>query len=134
MSDTKAPVRRARDVMSTNLILIDGMTTAREAATHMREAKVEALVVDKRHADDAYGLIAIQDLITGVVSTGRSPDNVNVYEIMTKPVISVPASMDIRYVVRMLIQANIRRAPVEENGNYIGMISLNELIYNEVFF
>lgn len=134
MSVTKAPVRRARDVMSTNLILIDGMTTAREAAVRMREANVEALVVDKRHADDAYGLIAIQDLITGVVSTGRSPDHVNVFEIMTKPVISVPASMDIRYVVRMLIQANIRRAPVEENGQYIGMISLNELIFNEVFF
>jgi len=59
---------------------------------------------------------------------------VNVYEIMTKPVITVPADMDIRYVARLIFRAGIRRAPVEEHGEIIGMISLSSLILdNELF-
>jgi predicted transcriptional regulator len=53
---------------------------------------------------------------------------------MTKPVITVPGDMDIKYVARMLYRAGIRRAPVEECGNLVGMISLDSLILeNELF-
>jgi signal-transduction protein with cAMP-binding, CBS, and nucleotidyltransferase domain len=90
--------------------------------------------VKKRHDDDVYGLIAIQDIIKEVVIPGKSPDQVNVFEIMTKPVISVPGYMDVRYVTKLLVMSNIRRAPVEENGEFMGMISLNSLIADEVFF
>jgi len=66
--------------------------------------------------------------------TERSPLAVNVYEIMTKPVISVPANMDLRYAVRLMARANIRRAPVEENGEYIGLVSFTELIMGKFVF
>jgi CBS domain-containing protein len=59
---------------------------------------------------------------------------VNVYEIMTKPVITVPADMDVRYVARLLYRAGIRRAPVEEGGEIVGMISLTFLILDNVLF
>jgi CBS domain-containing protein len=53
---------------------------------------------------------------------------------MTKPVITVPADMDIRYVARLIHRAGIRRAPVEDGGKLIGMISLSSLILdNELF-
>jgi CBS domain-containing protein len=60
--------------------------------------------------------------------TKRSSDEVNVYEIMTKPVIMVPADMDVKYVARLLHRAGIRRAPVEEQGKLVGMVSLSSLI------
>lgn len=120
--------------MSKELHFIDGMATIREAAVMMRQFRVEAILVKKRHDDDVYGLIAIQDIIKEVVIPGKSPDQVNVFEIMTKPVISVPGYMDVRYVTKLLVMSNIRRAPVEENGEFMGMISLNSLIADEVFF
>lgn len=132
--DKTQKIIRAKDVMSRELNYIDGMATAKEAADMMRQNKVDTLLVKKRHPDDAIGVVAVQDLITEVVLSGRSPMSVNVYEIMTKPVIPVPASMDIRYVVRMLVRAGIRRAPVEENGAYIGMVSLAALIMDEHLF
>jgi len=134
MIDSNNTIIRARDVMTQRLVFIDGMASATEAADMMRSELVDALLVNKRHADDAFGIIAVQDLITGVVMEGRSPNVVNVYEIMTKPIITVPADMDIRYVVRMLVRARIRRAPVEENGAYIGMISLQALILEKMLF
>ncbi len=125
---------RARDVMRKGIVSIDGMATAKEAAAEMRSEKAFCLLVKKRHADDAWGIVVVQDFIKGVIIAGRSPSAVHVYEIMTKPVITVPADMDIRYVARLIYRAGIRRAPVEDGGELIGMISLSSLILdNELF-
>ena len=132
-SDTSQIVR-VRDVMHKRLITIDGMATARDAAAKMRIEKVSSLLIKKRHGDDAWGILVIQDFVKGVIMAGRSPSEVNVYEIMTKPVITVPADMDIRYVARLIYRAGIRRAPVEDGGELVGMISLSSLILdNELF-
>ncbi len=134
MEKQHEPIVRARDVMITELNYIDGMATAEEAAEMMRQKGVDTLLVHKRHPDDAIGVVAVQDLITEVILSNRSPRTVNVYEVMTKPVISVPASMDIRYVVRLMVRAGIRRAPVEDGGEYIGMVSLTALILDKHLF
>ncbi|MDA3971910.1 MAG: CBS domain-containing protein [Desulfobulbaceae bacterium] len=134
MSSETQAIIRARDVMEKGIISIDGMATAREAAAKMRANKVSSLLVEKRHADDVWGILVIQDFIKGVMIAGRTPAEVNVYEIMTKPVITVPADMDIRYAARLLYRAGIRRAPVLEDGELVGMISLSSLILdNELF-
>jgi CBS domain-containing protein len=134
MQFDKNVIIRAKDVVKEGVVTIDGMATAQEAAALMRAEQVRYLLVQKRHDDDAWGMVVIQDFIKGVLVAGRSPSEVNIYEIMTKPVITVPANMDIRYVARLLFRAGIRRAPVEENGELIGMVSLSSLILdNEIF-
>ncbi|MCG8639026.1 MAG: CBS domain-containing protein [Desulfobacterales bacterium] len=134
MERDKTAIVRAKDVMSKGIITIDGMATAKEAAAKMRSEKVASLLVEKRYEDDAWGMLVVQDFIKGVIMTGRSPSDVHVYEIMTKPVITVPGDMDIRYVARLLYRANIRRAPVEEAGQLIGNISLSALILENDLF
>jgi len=125
---------RARDVMHKGIVSIDGMATAKEAVAKMRSERVSSLLVNKRHTDDAWGIVVVQDFIKGVIIPDRSPSEVNLYEIMTKPIITVPADMDIRYVARLIYRAGIRRAPVEDGGKLIGMISLSSLILdNELF-
>jgi CBS domain-containing protein len=134
MNAGSTAIVRARDVMHKSVVSIDGMATAKEAAAKMREKRISTLLVNKRTPDDAWGILVVQDFIRGVIIPGRSSSEVNVYEIMTKPVITVPADMDIRYVARLLYRAGIRRAPVEERGELIGMISLTSLILdNELF-
>ncbi|HCY84416.1 MAG TPA: histidine kinase [Desulfobacteraceae bacterium] len=134
MNEKKQRIIRAEDVMRQNMVFIDGMATAREAAAAMKTHQVYCLLVKKRHPDDAWGMVAVQDLVRGVLVPGRSPEEVNVYEIMTKPVITVPAKMDIRYVARLLYRAGIRRAPVEESGDIVGMVSLSSLILENDLF
>jgi len=128
MTSESSTIVRAREVMRQGIVTIDGMATAGEAAAKMRSEGISSLLVEKRHADDAWGILVVKDIIKGVVIPGRSPDDVNVYEIMTKPVITVPADMDIRYIARLIHRMGIRRAPVEECGQLIGMISLSSLI------
>ncbi len=124
----------AKDVMSKKVILIDGMATAKEVVEVMRKEEIESLIIKKRNSQDAYGIISIYDLIKGVILQDKTSEEVNVFEIMTKPVISVPANMDAKYAASLLTNVGIRMAPVEENGEYIGMISLSDLILENLFF
>ena len=128
MEPDKFKIIRVRDVMQKGIISIDGMASTREAVKKMKENNIFSLLVNKRHEDDAWGILVSQDIVRGAILPGRSLDEVNVYEVMTKPVITVPADMDIRYAVRLIYRAGIRRAPVEDNGELVGMISLISLI------
>jgi len=126
--------QNAKDVMTKKVIFIDGMATAKEAVEIMREEKVTALIVNKRDPQDAYGIAVVNDFISGVIIPDKSSEEVNIFEIMSKPAISIPADMDVRYVANLLMNIGLRIAPVEENGEYIGMITLSDLIlYNKLF-
>ena len=124
----------ARDMMDNKIVFIDGLATAKEAVDTMRREKVDALIVKKRSDRDAFGIVRIHDLINGVIIPDRTSLEVNVYEIMVKPVITIPADMDVRYVAKLFIRLDILEAPVEENGKLIGMISLSTMILNNVLF
>lgn len=134
MNAVNKTIIRARDVMQKNIVSIDGMATAKEAADKMRAEGVAALLVTKRHPDDAWGIVSVQDLVHGVIVPGCSSSEINVYEIMTKPVLPVPAEMDIMYVSRLLHCADVWRVPVEDKGEIVGMISQASLVLdNELF-
>ena len=120
----------ASDVMQKEVLSINGMASVKEAAAMMRSYQASELLVAKRSEDDAWGIITIMDLVKSVIVPGRNPENVFVYEIMTKPVITVPAQMDIRYVIRLMQRINVRRAPVEDKGEIVGMITLYGLVLN----
>ena len=132
--NTNRSFQSARDVMTKKVFFVEGMATAKEAVDIMRSTKAKALIVKKRHPQDAYGIVAVHDFIKGVIIPDKSSEEVNVFEIMTKPAISVPANMDMRYVANLLIKVGLWMAPVEENGEYIGMVSLSDLILDNILF
>ncbi len=130
----KNKFQSAKEVMTKKVIMIDGMATVKEAVEIMRKEKVDSLIVDKREPNDAYGIVNVHDFIKGVFLLDKTSEEVNVFEIMTKPVVSVPADMDARYVASLLTNVGVRMAPVEQNGKYIGMVSLSGLVLENLLF
>jgi CBS domain-containing protein len=122
------PIIRVKDVMHREVLSIDGMASAKEAAARMRGARVFELLVSKRDENDAWGIVTVMDLIKDVFIPNRDPETVFVYEIMTKPVVTIPADMDIRYAIRLIQRIDVRRAPVDDKGELVGMITLSGLI------
>lgn len=122
--------KTAKEIASPNLVYVDGLATVREAINLMREKKVDYLFIKKRSEQDANGIVVISDIIRGVVAKDLKPEEVSVYEIMTKPALSIPSSLNSRYVSRLLLNSKINVAAVEENGNYIGVIHLRDIVYN----
>jgi CBS domain-containing protein len=129
----KKPIIRVRDVMKTDFGTIDGIATVSDALKKMKSMKTSVLVVNKRHDDDEYGLITAGDIARHVLAKDRAPDRVNVYEIMSKPVISVHPDMDIRYCSRLFANHNLVRAPVLDGRNVVGMISPNTLVLDGLY-
>jgi CBS domain-containing protein len=126
-------VIRVKDVMKTDFGTIDGVATVDDALKKMKSLKTAVLVVNKRHEDDEYGLITSGDIARHVLAKDRAPDRVNVYEIMSKPVISVHPEMDIRYCSRLFADYNLVRAPVIENRTVIGIVSPNSLVLDGLY-
>ena len=118
-----------RDVMKQNFDIIDGMTTISEALKKMKHIETKTLIVDKRDENDEYGVVLISDIAKQVLAKDRSPDRVNVYEVMAKPVISVDPNMDIRYCARLFENFGLSRAPVIESGKMIGIISFTDMVF-----
>nr|WP_321257669.1 CBS domain-containing protein [uncultured Pseudodesulfovibrio sp.] len=119
---------RVRDVMHPEILSIDGMASVKDAAAMMRKNKTSELLVNKRNEDDAWAIVTIMDLVKDVIVPGREGEDVSVYEVMTKPVITVPATMDIRYAIRLIYRTGVHRAPVEHMGEIVGMVTLSSLI------
>ncbi len=119
---------RVRDVMKSEVDVVDGMLTVAEALQSMKYPDTRTLIVDKRHEDDEYGVVMFRDMAKKVLARDHSPSRVNIYEIMSKPVISVHPDMDIRYCTRLFDRFGLSRAPVLENHKIIGLVSYTDIV------
>ena len=121
---------RVRDVMKSEVDVVDGMLTVTEALNSMKYPDTRTLIVDKRHEDDEYGVVMFRDMAKKVLARDHSPNRVNIYEIMSKPVLSVHPDMDIRYCTRMFDRFGLSRAQVLEHQKIIGLVSYSDIVLN----
>jgi predicted transcriptional regulator len=128
MTKPERKIIRVREVMKTEYDMIDGRMTVRDALNTMKHVETKCLIVDKRHDDDEYAVVLISDIAKNVLAKDRSPERVNVYEIMTKPILPVDPEMDIRYCARYFQNFGLSRAPVIENRKVIGIISFTDMV------
>ena len=123
---------RVGDVMVTEIISINGLATVSDAMALMRQHNINSLVVNRRDTDDEIGLVLVSDIARRVIAPNRSPDRVNVYEIMSKPVWTLPPDMLARYAVRLLARFELSRAVVvDQDRNPIGIVTLRDLTLGE---
>lgn len=123
-----SPVQ-ARDVMYERFLEIDGLATVSEAINAMKANNTHVIIVKKRNEHDEYGIVLLADIAKKVLARDQSPDRVNIYEIMSKPVIGVDPDMDVRYCARMFERFGLSIAPVIENKKVIGIISYRDLVF-----
>lgn len=127
MSET--PYIKVADAMTANLRMIPAMATVKEAIRVMREANVSSLAVERRDAQDEFGLLVIADIAREVIAQNRAAERVNVYEVMSKPVLALPAEMNIKYAVRLLVRFDLSRALVVDSERVpVGIVTLRDMV------
>ena len=126
MSDRKTV--RVSEIMKNQFVELDGLKTVREAIDELIKVNANVLIVNKRNENDEYGIVQLSDIAKKVLARDRSPDRVNVYEIMTKPVISVHPGMDVRYCSRLFDQFGLASVPVIDDGKVVGVVGYTELV------
>ena len=120
---------KAREVMHEQHLEMDGMATVKEALDAMKAEQADVVIVKKRNENDAFGIVLLADIAKKVLAKDRPSQRINVYEIMSKPVISVDPDMDVRYCARLFDSFGLSSAPVIENGQVLGIVSYNELVF-----
>lgn len=121
-----------KEVMtSNNYQFADGMMTVSEGIKLAKEHNVSALIINKRNDHDEYGLVTFADIAKKVLAKDRSPDRVNLYEIMAKPLMSVSPEMNVKYCARLFERFSIHLAPVIENNKMIGMVNYTNMIFSQ---
>lgn len=116
------------DVMKKDFDLIEGVATVAEALKGMRHPNAGALIVNKRSINDEYGIVMLADIAKKVLAQNRSPARVNIYEIMSKPVLGVSPRMDIRYCARLFDRFGLSLAPVIDEGSIVGVVGYNDMV------
>ena len=128
MNLKKPEIVRVSEVMKTMVDIVDGMMTVSAALKTLKYPETRTMIVDKRYEDDEYGVVMFRDIALRVMAPNLSPDRINVYEIMSKPVMSVNSTMDIRYCAKLLDRFGLSRAPVIDNGTIVGLVSYTDIV------
>lgn len=121
---------KVEHVMSNTYVMVDGLMTVAEGIQLAKQKQVKALIVKKRHDDDEYGIVLMNDIAKKVLAQNRPTERTNIYEIMTKPALSVSPDMSVKYCARLFERFGISRAPVIKHGDVVGMVSYNNIVLN----
>ena len=123
---------KASDVMHKNVVFVEGKSSVADAIKMMRSKKVSSLVVNRRNHGDAWGILTRKDVVNKIIDPGKDPADVKVYEIMSKPLVTVSPGLQLKYCARLMNNTGIRRAVVFDGKDIIGMLS-NTDIFNAVY-
>ena len=121
-------VVRVRDVMKTEFDLVDGMDTVAEVLKNSKYPESKCFIVDMRHDDDENGIVLLSDIAKQVLAKDKAPERVNIYEIMSKPVVAVDPDMDIRYCTRLFENFGLSRTPVVDNKKLVGIVGYTDIV------
>ncbi len=123
-----AEIKRVGDVMMSNFTKVDGVMKVSDALHMMRSKKINAVLVEPRDDSDVYGIMTLKDIARKVIAPRRKLHEAHIYEIMSKPVLSVTSDMPIPFAARFLTNFNVSYAMVVENNLVTGMVSLNGMV------
>lgn len=121
---------KAADIMRKGVETIASSATAADALRKMRQLKVSSLIVDRRNKDDAYGLLTKADIVTKAIEAGPKRKNLSgtkVFQIMSKPLITVPPGLSVKYCIRVMKKAGVSRVPVFDGKKIVGILSLSDV-------
>lgn len=114
------------DVMTPQVVTTRDDQTVKNAARVMANHGISSLVVFS--PDGLKGILTEKDIVTRVVCAGLDPNDVNVGEIMSEPVIVITPDTPLEKATEIMLQHRIKKLPVMEKVDealqLVGILSL----------
>ena len=118
---------KVSNIMTQDVVTIRSSATVAEAVKQMRRHGIQALIIDRNHEEDAYGIVTVTDIVAKVIAFGQDARHRRVYEIMNKPCIVLNPDLGIEYAARLLANAGIHSAPVVQQ-QLLGIVSMTDIL------
>ncbi len=120
------------DVMVRDIITVDASASAQEAAEIMNKYDIGCLIVVEERKP--AGIVTERDMLKRVLLQQRDPRETSVSDIMSRPLIVSSPKTEIRDAVGVMNERRIKKLPVVEGGNLIGLISLTDVVRSLAYF
>ncbi len=117
---------RVRDLMSKSVVTIAPEESAALAARLLSRHELGALPVCAADGTLA-GIVTDRDIVTRCVAAGEEPGRVPVRDIMSPAPSVITPETPVSAAARLMAQRQVRRLPVVEQGQVVGMLSLGDL-------
>jgi len=114
-----------KDVMRKNVISIDSAMSVKDAAIMMADTNVGCVVITKGNAP--IGIVTERDVVKRIVSEDKDVTT-PLAEVMSFPLISVNSDDTVWEAAQTMKTHKIHKAPVEEQGKLIGIITATDLV------
>lgn len=114
-----------RDIMTKEIVMIDGSDTALEGAKLMTEKGISSLFVVKDGVP--VGIVTERDFIKKVCAKDIPISTVKIFDIMSKIVTTAEPETPIEVAVQRMVNHKIRRLPIIERGKIVGIITVTDL-------
>ncbi|OZM58055.1 CBS domain-containing protein [Lottiidibacillus patelloidae] len=119
-----------KNIMAQNVVSISSEATIQEAASLMSQHNVGSIpVVD---GGQIKGIITDRDITLRSTSQGL-PATTSVSQVMSSNLVTGTPDMDIHEAANIMAQQQIRRLPVVENNQIVGMVALGDLATKNIY-
>jgi CBS domain-containing protein len=112
-------------LMTQPVLRIDEDSTAQQAAEMMGREHVGSLIVTRRGED--VGIITERDIISKIIAIQGDLKETRVKGVMSEPLITVSKNTIGEDTVRTMVENDVRRLPVTDNGRIIGIFTTSDL-------
>ena len=116
---------KVRDIMQKNVITIENVKKAHDAAIILKEKEISFLVVVKE--GKPIGIVSERDIVRKIVADNNDAQTTQLEIIMSKNFKWVEPNASIESAVQKMLNNNIRRLVVLENENLVGVITQTDL-------
>lgn len=117
---------RLREVMTPDPVAVATTATLQHAAEVMRDRAIgDVLVVDEEGS--LYGIVTDRDIVVAGIAEGADPAAMSVDQVCTHDPLSLGPDDAVAEAARLMSDRAIRRLPIVDNGNLVGIVSLGDL-------
>ncbi|MFC7225786.1 CBS domain-containing protein [Salinirubellus salinus] len=109
-----------------DVVTATGDVSAADLARTMKERDVGSVVVVSD--DRPIGVVTDRDLVLYVMATDRDPEEATARDLMSEDLFSVEAGDGVFAVMSRMADAGVRRVPVTEAGELVGVVALDDLV------
>ena len=114
-----------RDIMTKHVVTIDENRTALEAAKIMTEKGISSLIVLKDQ--NPVGIVTERDFVKKICIKELKISHIKVNEVMSKIRTFADPDIPIEVAVQRMVNHKIRRLPIMETGQVVGIITVTDL-------
>jgi len=123
---------KVKDVMVTNLITVEAGATVKKAAELMDKHDIGCLIV--LSYGNPIGIVTERDMLRRVLLQKRDLAKTKIGNVMSAPLIASNPETDIRNAVRLMNERRIKKLPVIDDGQLIGLVSLTDVMRSLAYF